>query len=194
MLQKVVYAVLAAGFFSPSLAWPQSCTVNPTYRFYAVAGTTVGEIKDSLLERGPRDGLGAARFAYTDWKVKWKWQRLADGSINPDSVELACIAEILLPYLEPNAAVEPELRAGWGDFVERTRQHELNHVAHLTQRAPEIYQRLRAAAQHSGTLSSKRAEAIVSEVIAEIRALDRRYDAETDHGRTEGAWQIVDNH
>jgi hypothetical protein len=56
--------------------------------------------------------------------------------------------------------------------------------------APEIYKRLRADLQQSGRLSGKRASAIVSEVIAEIKALDRRYDAETDHGRTEGAWRI----
>lgn len=178
------------GFICTSQAWSESCSITPTYRFYAVSGATVEQLKMSLIEKGPRDSLGAARFAYTDWRVKWKWQRLADGSINPDSVELVCLAEILLPELDSDTELGPELRAAWDGFLKRTLEHELNHVGHVSQTAPEVYRRLRGAVQHSGTLSAKRAKEIVSEVVAEIKALDRRYDAETDHGRTEGAWQI----
>jgi predicted secreted Zn-dependent protease len=190
MLRARLCAALLLSFLKASPLKAQECPVATTYSFYSVSGVSADEIKASMLKRGPRDDFGSVRFAYTDWSVKWKWKRLEDGSVNPDSVKLSCTANILLPELDPNTVLSPELRDGWNGFVERTRQHELNHVAHVEQMAPEIYKRLRADLQQSGRLSGKRASAIVSEVIAEIKALDRRYDAETDHGCTEGAWRI----
>jgi predicted secreted Zn-dependent protease len=190
MLRTSVSAALLLGLVCSTPAWADSCAVVPTFRYYAVTGTSEEELKRSLLEKGPRDDTGTARFAYTDWKVTWKWKRLDDGSVDPESVELACVADILLPELDASATFSPELRRAWDGFIERTRRHELNHVSHVEQRAPEIYKRLRAAAEQSGSVSGKRAAAIVSEVVADIKAMDRHYDAETDHGRTEGAWQI----
>jgi predicted secreted Zn-dependent protease len=190
MLSTWMSAALLFGLLYAPSAWGDACPVTPTFRFYAVTGSSEEELRKSLLEKGPRDDSGVARFAYTDWKVTWKWKKLADGLIDPDSVELACVANVLLPELDSNATVSPELRSAWDGFIERTRKHELNHVSHVEQRAPEIYKRLRAAAWQSGGLSGKRASEIVSEVVADIKAMDRRYDAETDHGRTEGAWRI----
>lgn len=190
MLRTSVSVALLLAVLCATSAWADSCPVTPTYRFYVVAGSTEQELKKSLLEKGPRDEAGAARFAYTDWKVAWKWKRLDDGSVDPESVELTCVANVLLPQLDPSTTLSPTLRVAWEGFLERTRKHELNHVSHVEQRAPQIHKRLRAAAEKSGSVSGKRAAAIVSEVVAEIKAMDRRYDAQTDHGRTEGAWHI----
>jgi predicted secreted Zn-dependent protease len=190
MLRAWAFTALLLGLLWVTPTWAESCTVIPTYSFYPVAGTTSEELKRSLVEKGPRDETGAARFAYTEWKVQWKWKRMDDGSINPESVQVNCEASILLPQAETIEALSPELKAAWNGFVERTRRHELNHVRHVEQMAPQIVTKVQVAAQRFGKLQSKRAESIIGEVIADIKARDRSYDAQTDHGRTEGAWQI----
>ena len=60
----------------------------------------------------------------------------------------------------------------------------------MEQLAPQITARLHQVAAQSGRVSAKRAESIIADVIAQIWAKDREYDAMTSHGRTEGTWKI----
>jgi predicted secreted Zn-dependent protease len=166
------------------------CSVTPTYSYYSVTGNSAEELEDSLRQNGPRDELGAVRFAYTDWTVKWNWKRQDDGTIDLRSVQLTCLATILLPKVDSREGWTPDLSLAWDAFVERTRHHELNHVGHVEQLAPRILDRLDQVATQLGRVSAKRAESIVADVIAQIRAKDREYDATTRHGRTEGTWKI----
>jgi predicted secreted Zn-dependent protease len=174
-------------FFS---AEAKPCQVTPSYTYYAVEGRTVADLQESLRQRGPRDDYGAVRFAYTDWSVKWSWKRKDDGTIDLSSVKLVCDAMIKLPKIEARESLPQDLVEQWDGFVERTTRHELNHVSHVEQGAPQILERLDQAAKSAGNLTVKRADSIVRQVIAEIRAKDREYDATTTHGRTEGTWRI----
>ncbi len=170
-------------------AW--GCPVIPTYTYYEVSGSSVSELEASLRERGPKDDLGKARFAYTDWTVEWNWKRFDDGTIDPQSIKLTCIATILLPKVaNTDGKIADDLLSAWNGFIERTKAHELNHVSHIDKTAPAILTRLKEEHRRTGTLTRERAEKIISEVIAEIRGLDRRYDARTNHGFTEGTWGL----
>lgn len=189
-VMRVCAGVLALLLISAVMVRAEACPVTPVYAYYAVVGTNAQELEDSLRQHGPRDELGAARFAYTDWTVKWAWKRQDDGTVDPMSVKLTCLATILLPTIESREGLSPELSHAWDGFVERTRQHELNHVAHVQQLAPQIHERLHQAARRPGGVSVKQAELIVADVVAKIKAKDREYDSATTHGRTEGTWRI----
>jgi predicted secreted Zn-dependent protease len=170
-------------------AW--SCPVAPAHNYYEVEGASVEELEASLRERGPKDDLGKTRFAYTDWTVEWNWKRFDDGTIDPNSIKLNCIAMILLPKLgKASEKISEDLLNAWNGFVKRTKAHELNHVSHIDQTAPRILTRLKEEHKREGAVTRERAEKIISEVIAEIRGLDRRYDARTNHGLSEGTWNI----
>lgn len=190
-MRAIRWAVLAGiNLVCGVAAYAKPCQVTPSYTYYSVEGQTVAELHESLRQRGPRDEYGAVRFAYTDWSVKWSWKRNKDGTIDLGSVQLVCDATIMLPRIKARESLSLELAEQWDSFVERTTRHELNHVGHVEQVAPRIFERLDQVAKSAGSITVKQADSIVREVIAEIKHKDRQYDATTTHGRTEGTWRI----
>ncbi len=168
----------------------ERCAVDPLFTYYEVRGNSEAEIVAALRERGPKDARGHPRFAFTDWTIEWKWQRAPDQSVEGSSLTLECKATIQLPKFVPNTANPVALIRAWNDFVERTRAHELSHVAHVELAAPRIKQRLLEAERTAGRLSTTRARTIIERAIAEIREMDSVYDARTNHGFTEGTWSL----
>lgn len=166
------------------------CQIKPTYVFYDIEGDTPEEVHASMVERGPKDPGGKARFAYTDWHISWRWNRTATGHVDTNAIRLECSAEVLLPRLRPRATTSLSFIRSWHEYVERMREHELKHVEHVSVRAPEIVTRLRDANEPLGSLSTTRANTLVTQVVNRIRALDRAYDHVTNHGQTEGIWRI----
>lgn len=167
-----------------------TCPIRPQYRFYDVQGNTPEEVRASMVERGPKDAGGKARFAYTDWYVSWRWKKRPDGNVDTNTIALECSAEILLPRLRPVASTDRSFIRAWHEYAERMRDHELNHVAHVSVRAPEIISFLRNESARRGGLSPVSANKIVTGVVGRIKALDRAYDRATNHGLTEGIWTV----
>lgn len=166
------------------------CPINPEYRFYDVYGNSPAEVRASMIERGPKDAGGKPRFAYTDWHVSWRWKMTPGGDVDTNTIRLECSAEILLPRLRPTVNTSQEFIRSWHEYVERTREHELKHVGHVSAKAPEIISRIRRERLRRGALSPTSANDIVSGVTNRIRALDRAYDRATNHGLTEGLWVV----
>jgi predicted secreted Zn-dependent protease len=161
------------------------CPVDLEYSYYLVEGTTEAAIRSSMLQRGPKDEHGNARFAYASWKVKWEWPK------GPDVLrtKLSCSASITLPRHAAPDTLPPEVRSQWEALVGRITNHELNHVKHMEERAPDILSRLHRVAA-TKNLTSEEANEIAQQVLLEIQEADRRYDRETEHGKSEGAWSF----
>ena len=169
----------------------ERCEVPITFTSYDVSGDTFEELYAALRQRGPKDDTGNARYAYTRWKVAWRWKSMGDGTIDANSVDLACSASVHLPRLVNRDHHAPALLAQWDAFVERTRKHELNHIEHVRRGAPRITQMIQERAGDKGILSSKQAKAIARTVVADLHAMDRAYDMRTNHGKTEGTLAIT---
>jgi predicted secreted Zn-dependent protease len=177
---------------SPNPQLPEGgCDLQPAFSFYDVTGASLSEIHASLRERGPRDERGSARFAYTDWTIEWNWGTTPAKRVVLDSLHVKCSATIKLPKLVVTSETPISLVRSWHDFVERTREHELRHVGHVTHGASRIQRRLKAAEARLGALSARQANAVVSSVVEEIREFDRAYDRRTNHGHTEGTWEVL---
>lgn len=174
----------------------EECPIVINRESYKVSGSSLAELRESMLERGPRDKRGIPRFANTEWNVDWRWQRNGDGSVKIDTLAVVCSASILMPQLDTSAisnrktAATEEFNSRWHRFLARLERHELNHLKHVQYRAPLISARLKAAHQKHGALSPARANAIAAEVVREIHQLDRQYDSETLHGKSEGVWEV----
>ncbi len=166
------------------------CPIRPEYQFYDVQGSTPEEVRASMVEHGPRDAGGKARFAYTDWHVSWRWKKTSNGKVDTNTITLDCSAEILLPRLRLKASADQRFIREWHEYVERMRAHELKHVEHVSAKAPEIISFIRQQEAKAGPLSPVSANAIVTRVVNRIRGLDRAYDRATNHGLTEGLWTV----
>lgn len=167
------------------------CDLKPQVIFYEVEGSSVAEIHASLRERGPRDDRGKARFAYTDWTIEWGWGTTPARHVLIDSLNVTCSATIKLPKLMVRRETPIEVVRAWNDFTERTREHELNHLENVSRGAARIRQRLKDTEARRGKLSPKLANSTVARVVEEIREFDRSYDRRTNHGYTEGTWDIT---
>jgi|GEM_PF-1926862 len=165
------------------------CPIIPTLRYYDITGRTVEEIRSSMVERGPLDEAGKRRFAHTEWRIKWNWKIKEDGSVNLDTLALKCEGSITLPRFREVHARAGDLASEWALFIDRLMAHESQHLSHVSMYAPRIITRLREV---HGPLPPARANMIVQEVVAEIKAMDRDYDRITRNGDTEGCWRIGD--
>ncbi len=187
-----IVAVIGLSFMTPAPSQPgEGCNLEPTVLFYDVKGTSLSEIHASLREHGPRDERGSARFAYTDWTIEWNWGTTPAKRVELDSLRVQCSATVRLPKLVVTPDTPISVVRSWHDFVERTRDHEMRHVEHVTRGASRIRQRLEAAQVRLGALSPRQANAIVSRIVEEIREFDRAYDRRTNHGYTEGTWELA---
>jgi predicted secreted Zn-dependent protease len=187
-------AIFGLGLVDPAPTQPRvGCVLEPIHVFYHVTGAALSEIHASLRDRGPRDERGSARFAYTDWTIEWNWGTAPVKRVELDLLRVQCSATIRLPKLVITPDTPISVVRAWHDFVERTRDHEMRHVEHVTRGSERIRQRLEAAQARIGELSPKQANAIVSRVIQEIKEFDRAYDRRTNHGHTEGTWELLED-
>lgn len=164
--------------------------MHVSFESYPVSGLTREELRQSLLANGPVDTYGLRRFAYADWHIEWKWKLTPHGLVDASTIELSCSATVDLPRLVPVHGMSQELIQQWLSFVERLRTHEMNHIRHGQERAGLVLQSLRVASARRRGLTPAEADSVAQWVMYEIRELDRRYDEMTNHGKTEGAWEL----
>ena len=74
----------------------ERCPVELRYVNYPVAGSTLEEIKQSIHVNGPVEPDGTRRYARTDWKIQWIWDK-ADVGVDPSTVRIVCKATVTLP-------------------------------------------------------------------------------------------------
>jgi len=139
-----------------------------------------------MLDRGPRDAGGEARFGHTKWQVRWRWDLNQNDRPNLETVRVACEADVLLPRLASRDTLDARLLKTWDQFINQMDQHELNHVRNIQERAPQIAIRIRNGVQRGRVRSPATANKIANNVLLELRSLDRQYDQRTNHGKSEG--------
>jgi|LakMenEpi03Aug12_release.lakeMendotaPanAssembly.Ray.scaffolds.fasta_scaffold14428_4 predicted secreted Zn-dependent protease len=164
----------------------EECPVEISYAYYEVDGETFADIKESIRSRGPVDERGKRRYARTDWKVDWRWERDDNGVIRPGSVKVLCKAVLTLPQLNSTTNLSPAEADRWRAYQQLLLRHELNHVRHVEAIATEIPRRIKQRQERYGKVSAKSAQRVAKSVLQDIRELDRSYDSYTVHGATEG--------
>lgn len=155
---------------------------------YLVVGFTAAQLRMVLAARGPvRAGRHFA--AFTDWRVGWRY-RVEDQGQHCRIAEVAVDVSIqtVIPQWEPPRSAPASLVAGWDAFVSALELHERGH-ADIARGAGE---RVRTMLLTLPTFQAREAldDAAAAAAQAALRdacAMDEKYDAETGHGRSQGA-------
>ena len=134
--------------------------VDVTYGSYELDGDTLRDLWVEMQNEGP-NGFAA----YTTWYVNWT-----------GACEITVTGSIVLPDLGPDADLTPEDEAAFRTMLENLEAHEYNHIEFGIGFAEEV--------RDMGCLGD------TATVLQEWLAEERQYDADTEHGRTEGAWLI----
>ncbi len=166
---------------------PPGLTVTAEESPYEVFGTTAAEIRQSIDDRGPIED-GRRWSGYTHWQIDWSYRYgMRSGSCEIVHVEVAYSSRVVLPDWRASSGTPTSLRRDWERYLSALRTHEEGHVAIGAEAAREVLARIGSLTAPSCSGMSERANRVGNRTLDEYRGMQRAYDAETGHGRTQGA-------
>jgi len=156
---------------------------------YTVQGDNAEEIRASLDRQGPIDPSSGRRFdAYTRWYLEWHF----DSQNSWQGCEIARVwtqirvTTVMPRHGSPSALPEPH-RQEWTRYLQRLTFHEEGHVRIPSDAAREIETALNHLRRPDCASLEREATRLGNEALQRARATERSYDAQTDHGRSQGA-------
>ena len=192
MAMRPVLLVLGACAFAVACAHGRALVrmpheANLVYRYYQVAGGSVGELTAALQAASPEVTRTGTFFAKTTWTVVW------DGEWTADSTACRIIrsqtkleSQMALPRWETTGA-SADLASDWNAFVRNLTLHEHGHVVNAVAASREVDTRLRNLERPSCDGMEAAARATIDSIVAVFRAQDEAYDQRTKHGEAQGA-------
>ena len=149
-------------------------------QYFDITGTTAGELRDSINAQGPLDSGGRRNDALTMWSIDWTWPLNADSSCILDSATISTTITVTFPRWQPPPGASASLIDQWNAYEAALVTHESGHVSFVVATAPEVLAAIKGA-------TCAAAEAAAQAAVGRIRQHDIDYDAETNHGGTQGA-------
>jgi predicted secreted Zn-dependent protease len=182
----VMFLATTAGIVG-ALADPM---VTETFDYYDVDGAAAQEIRADLNRRGPIDGTEHRRFdAVTHWYVRWRYTyKNVGGGCEITTVSTNADITYAFPRLRPRSAAPAELRQAFAGYLENLLVHEKGHARVGIDIATRIEQGIRRLPPAPTCIVlDDAANNLGHALIKEANRLDIDYDAQTQHGKTQGA-------
>jgi predicted secreted Zn-dependent protease len=154
--------------------------------YYDVRGTTWDALAREVKAKGPEGGW----WGDASSKISYKYRsRGALDGCTIESVTVNVDSTVRLPRWANRSESPAALQSQWDGMLRALDLHERGHVRISLDSARELERALKALPEQStcaalGALAGERAQAI----LAEHSRKQDAYDAETDHGRKQGAY------
>ncbi|HEY7268257.1 MAG TPA: DUF922 domain-containing protein [Dehalococcoidia bacterium] len=157
---------------------------------YSVDGVTVPEIRSHLVNEAAAGGSDGKRYdGLTTWAVHWTFRYDHGGaacSLANATIDVSI--DVRLPRLSDAAVIAPDILDRWQAYAAALEAHEMGHV----DRESAVIDGLKDAFESAGPASdcSSLGDALNSlgnDYVQQVRIADAAYDAETNHGQTQGA-------
>jgi len=160
---------------------------------YEVHGRTSAEVSDDMREQVMK--IGETFLAETRWgfKSSYEYSQPAAGGCHMSRITLRTAIRTVLPHWADYDKATPELQQQWKAFIAAARVHEKGHYDNAVRAVGEITAGLRRLpAATSCDALTQAANKVTADVMARNKAIDERYDAETEHGVRQGAvWKAI---
>ena len=148
---------------------------NATMNFYAVAGASEDAIRASINAARPGD-----YDARTNWNFQWAVPDDGNGSCNLEGVTINYTITVIFPQWTPPSEANTELIDKWNGYINALALHESGHVERVVPNVPELIDNIKASSCDSYNQ-------VAQDWLNAVDQLNIDYDAETDHGATQGA-------
>ena len=171
----------------PGLSLAQNSTVWKT-NYYAVTGTTLGEIHESFRQARPWKEK-STYDGFTEWRINWRYQVTpSDEGCRCHSFTTQTAITVTLPrWTAPTNAV-PGVREAWTKFFAALSKHEFVHGQNAQAAAAEMHQRVNRLTTESDCAAVRsKVEETAQRVVAEFHQRDADFDRQTAHGTRDGA-------
>ncbi|MBA4246123.1 MAG: hypothetical protein C0452_19530 [Pseudomonas sp.] len=158
------------------------------YRYYDAHLHSGESLSQALAQASPIREQGQVFHGYTRWRVDWRfwWQEERDGRCRITLTRTRLDTEIILPRL---AGGDAQQRQRFEQYLAALREHELGHYRIGQAAAAEIDAVLLDTPEYPSCnelqrQANQRANAVLQRHVQD----ERRYDRDTGHGRSQGAW------
>jgi predicted secreted Zn-dependent protease len=153
---------------------------HATMTYYDVSGTTADELRTQLNAVRPTAYDGSKGDAVTTWHIHWDWPGYGTSSCNLSAATVSYDVEVEFPHwVEPDDP-DPGLVSEWTTYTRNLATHEEGHVDYVVDHYESVAEAIKGA-------TCTTAEAAAEAALNPIRRHDLDYDADTDHGATQGA-------
>lgn len=186
-----LYDIVVPTPSAPALIYPIQFDSNLKIVTYPVIGTTLVALSRSLDANALPDPheKDSRYYARTDWNLSghWTWNPTTRGC-EVDSGSISISMTMTLPLLASTQGVRTDVLNRWDNFVNNTVTHETGHVKLDLQGARDFQHNLGnfPTAPGCDVIQSK-LKTLFDNSFAAIDRANTDYDAQTRHGRTQGA-------
>lgn len=184
-MKRAIFAALLLCLALPAQAEVQE---RLQYQHYDVQVASGESLNRALNQASPFRENGQIYHAYTRWRVQWNfwWREQRDGRCQIDLTRIQLHATITLPRLGGGDAQQ---RQRFEQYLSALREHELGHYRIGQAAAAEIDAALHATPEYPSCAelqqqANRRANTVLQRHVEQ----ERRYDRDTGHGRSQGAW------
>lgn len=163
--------------------------VQETTERYPVAGNCEKDLSEQLARKATCRPDGRKYDSQVKWKVGWAFDHeRAAGACSPEGFRLTVNMTTSLPDWVDRATAPEPLMFKWDVYLQSLERHEQGHRAIVLRAAEELS---RAIAALPPASSCKELDRRVNQVcrtrLARLAEEQDGYDAETEHGRVQGA-------
>ncbi len=156
---------------------------------YAVHGTTIHELRDTMTRIGPIDD-GNHEFAFTWANFAWHFHFATDlsaGACSIDGVKLE--AEVVQTFPAAVDVLQAPARVEWDRWLAAVGEHENGHRDIALTTATKLQTDIAALPPEATCPAMQRAGDVRGQqIILEMRLAHASYDRRTRHGHTQGAF------
>jgi predicted secreted Zn-dependent protease len=186
--QKIAQTICTLLFAVFSLNAYADVTDKLVYSYYIATAKPDAPISLALNNASPVRIAGRVFHSHTSWEVNWHymWIEQADGKCKMNRVYVDLDSKIILPSLV-NASDDQYKR--FNTYITALRAHELGHVDFGRQAAYAIEKAIVELPELANCkVLDAAANAAANQLLDSYRQKEVKYDVDTNHGRTQGAW------
>ncbi len=157
---------------------------------YVVGGDSAAAVRSNLNRSGPYSPVDDRIYdAITRWGVQWSFRyREESGACSLQSGTIEMVAVTTLPRLSTSSRLDAVTMTRWQEYLKALEGHEAGHLSNLRRGVRS----LQAAMDDSPVMSTCAELGLYLNALGNayqqaFQIADITYDAQTEHGKTQGA-------
>lgn len=171
--------LIASAILCATSTATMAASVNKTYSYFSIGGTTLDEIQDELSRRGPQvASTGARHPGATRMEFSSRVGYQQEGSrCRVSSANVTVKAKVILPRWRRTSKADPDVRFIWSTLESDIKRHEESHVIIAKNHARLLEQELlKIGRQKNCDVASAKAEQVNQKILALHDREQQRFD------------------
>jgi len=189
MMRRAALVVLSGLFTSYGYTQPQPA-IDFAIRYYDVAGSSTEEIRNSVFRNTPIRIKGLPYGAVTENRFTTGYSAVgtSSGGCEVKNVRVMLSSRITLPRLMPSGQ-SADVLAEWERYIGALRAHEMMHANNGRYTAETVAGRLYNFKSKMPCIQMRdKLDHAVNQLIHNMNVWDKQLDAQTEHGKSQGAF------